>query len=168
MCVCVCVRVNRLCTEIKTQQCAIIIIVKRGAYRTRQIATLESWTRPKAKRLKVATPTVTATSATLADAQQQHQEQQERKLAATTCRADQGSVYNDLWANGPTRTLTLALAHSHTHTLAPTPHKTKMAHIRDPRRTKVCYAWPFQAMLANQKRPKSKRATSQLAKTASK
>jgi len=60
--------VNRLCTEIKTQQCAIIIIVKRGAYRTRQIATLESWTRPKAKRLKVATPTVTATSATLADA----------------------------------------------------------------------------------------------------
>lgn len=31
-----------LCIEIKTQQSAIIIIVKRGAYRTRQIATLEA------------------------------------------------------------------------------------------------------------------------------
>jgi len=59
-----------LCTEIKTQQCAIIIIVKRGAYRTRQIATLESLDQAKSqkakgRRLKVAVATATAT---LADA----------------------------------------------------------------------------------------------------
>jgi len=153
---------NRLCTEIKTQQCAIIIIVKRGAYRTRQIATLESLDQAKSqkakgRRLKVAVATATAT---LADATTA------TSRATTAEVGGQASVYNDLWANGPTRTLahTIGLTHTHTRTPTPTPHKTKMAHIRDPRRSEVCYAWPFQAMLANRKRPKSQRATSQLAK----
>lgn len=113
---------NRVCvrSEIKTQQSAIIIIVKRGAYKSRQIATLEA--RGKAR------------GAPKQLRQSQRQRQRQRKLAATSRMSNGRGVYNDLWANVATK--------KQLHTDTRTHVYTKMAHIRDRRnaQSSVCDA----------------------------